>query len=63
MNNRQRLAAGSAITLASVLVVVAIGYPDWLWFPLTIAFCLATFTLLVTTALEIRARIAQPRFR
>ena len=61
MNTRQRAAAGSVVVLATVLVIVAIGYPDWLWFPLTIALYVAAITLVISAALEIRARIARPR--
>lgn len=59
MNPRRRVAAGSAVVLAIVLVIVAIGYPDWLWFPLTIAFYLAALTFVISAVLEIRARVVR----
>lgn len=57
MNTRRRAAAVSVVVLATVLLVVAVGYPDWLWFPLTIAFYLAALTFLISAVLEIRAHI------
>ena len=57
MNARILAAAGSVVVLATVLVVVAVGYPDWLWFPLTTGFWLAALTLVISAVLEIRARI------
>ena len=49
----------SAAVLASVLVFVGVGYPDWLWFPLTISFWVAVATLMVTVGLEIRSRLVR----
>lgn len=57
MNTRRRAAAGSVVVLAAVLAIVAIGYPDWLWFPLTIAFWLAALTFVIAAVLEIRTHI------
>lgn len=57
MNTRRRAAAGSGIVLATALAIAAVGYPGWLWFPLTIAFWLAALTFVISAVLEIRARI------
>lgn len=60
MSNRhvtpRRAAAISAVVFAVVLIIVAAGYPDWLWLPLTISSWLAILTMVVVAALEIRAR-------
>jgi hypothetical protein len=57
MNTRRRAAAGSVVVLATTLVIVAVGHPNWLWFPLTIAFWLAALTFVIAAVLEIRAHI------
>lgn len=57
MNTRRRAAVGSVVAAAIVLVVVAVGYPDWLWFPLTFAFWLAVVTFVISVVLEIRDRV------
>jgi len=59
MNTRRRAAAGSVVVLAIALVIVAVGYPNWLWFPLFIAFWLAVITFVISVVLEIRARIVR----
>jgi hypothetical protein len=57
MDSRRRAAAGSVVVLATTLIVVAVGYPDWLWFPLFSAFWLAALTFVIAAVLEIRAHI------
>lgn len=53
----RRTAVASAAVMAIVLVFVAVGYPDWLWFPLTISFWVAAGTLIVSAVLDIRSRV------
>ena len=59
MNTRRRAAAGSVVVLVTALITVAVGYPDWLWLPLFLAFWLAAFTFVIAAVLEIRARIVR----
>lgn len=57
MNTRRRAAAGSVVAAAIILVVVAVGYPDGLWLPLTLAFWVSVVTFVISVVLEIRARV------
>jgi uncharacterized membrane protein YccC len=57
MNTRRRAAAGSGIVIGAALAIVAVGYPDWLWFPLFISFWLAVLTFVMSAVLEIRAHM------
>lgn len=55
-----RLAAISTITIAAVLVAVSIGYPDWMWFPLTAIFWLALVALTASAGVFAWRRVAGP---
>jgi hypothetical protein len=57
---QRRTIVTSVAVLVGVLVIVAIGYPGWLWFPLTISFWLAAATLVVSVVLALRRRYAHP---
>lgn len=53
-----QVAVVSAVVLAVALLIVFIGYPDWLWFPLTIGFWGALIALLISVAFIVRSRLA-----
>jgi hypothetical protein len=55
----RRTAVASAVVVATVLVIVALGYPDWLWSPLTISFWVAAAAFVVSAALELRSRFVR----
>lgn len=55
-----RVAAISMIAVAAVLVVVFVGYPDWMWFPLTAIFWLALVALIASAGLYAWKRVKGP---
>jgi hypothetical protein len=42
------VAVFSAIALVAVLIVVGIGYPDWMWFPLFLIFWVGVVALIAS---------------
>jgi hypothetical protein len=51
----------SAIAVAAILVAVAVGYPDWMWLPLTVSFYVALLMLLGLAGSHVWTRRASTR--
>lgn len=51
-----KVAAASAVVVGICLVIIALEYPSWVWWPLTIAFYASALVLVVSVVLMVRAR-------